>query len=283
MSLKRELTEPGSPIRRFLDDRLPNADRARAPWGAALRQVPPLLPPPAAKGESVPGAAIGHALQARVVWDFVLLDDPAYLQGGALLVDAGASPVVVDDLLARLAEPRPGDPDRAARLAWFAGVLDRAQRTGRTDDVTALPVLNATELPALLAAAPDLWVGDVVAVAEVAEEPLESLRGPGARARVPVSGGAPFGGVEAELIARDTLVDLSATTSAKARARDLELLVVTALLDLGDELGITEVAVAPLRFGALIQWDLVGLLGELADREVAVEDLRAELAERLRA
>ncbi len=42
MSLKRALDRPDSPLRRFVDARLPHGDDARAPWGAALRQVRPV-------------------------------------------------------------------------------------------------------------------------------------------------------------------------------------------------------------------------------------------------
>ena len=281
VSLKRELGQPTAAVRRFVDDRLPWGERARAPWGAALRQVPPLLPPAPPEGEEVPSAAIGHALSARITWEFAPLDHPGLAAGAELVGAAGADRALLAELLEVLAGPRPGSVEVAARLAWHAGLLDRAQRTGRADDPTLAPLVSAVDLGSLIAAAPDLWVADVMAVADVAWDPLGSLRGPGARARVAIPAGDRFGGVEAELVARDTLVDLSATTSPKARARDLEVLVITALLDVDDELGITEVAVAPLRFGALVAWDLEGLLCELADDDVTVEEMRADLAARL--
>ena len=77
MSLKRALDRPDSPLRRFVDARLPHGDDARAPWGAALRQVRPVPFPKPPAGEDVPTAAIGHALRARVLWEFVPLDQLA--------------------------------------------------------------------------------------------------------------------------------------------------------------------------------------------------------------
>lgn len=297
MSLKRALDRPDSPLRRFVDARLPYGDEARAPWGAALRQVRPVPFPKPPAGEDVPTAAIGHALRARVLWEFVPLDEARLRDGAELVVEAGADPTTVADLLDALDARRPGNVERAARLAWHAGLLDRVARTGRTDDPTTQPLLATTSLDGLVAAAPGRWVRDVMAVADLAWDPLRDLRsaataegGAGARAAValPVAAAVAaaagdsatadeLAGLEAGLVVAGTLLDLSATASPKARARDLEVLVLTALLDLDDELGITEVAVAPLRFGACIAWDLEGLLGELADAEVRVADVRADL------
>ena len=281
VSLKRELDDPNAPIRRFLDRRLPYWGAARAPWGAALRQVRPLVPATPKDGTAVPTAALGHAIVLRASWMFGPLTLGSLADGASLLADHGADREVLDGVLEILAAWVPEDRRRAAAVSWYAGLMDRAQRTGRGDDPTTAAMVGIDGLDDLLAAVPAPWVADISAVARLAEDALESLADPSARVRVPMPGCAAFGGAEADLIASGTLVDLSATASSKARARDLEQLVVLALLDADDTLGLTDVAVAPLRFGALVQWDLDGLLSELAGSDVGLADIRGDLAEHL--
>ncbi|MCU1497939.1 MAG: hypothetical protein JWM47_1892 [Acidimicrobiales bacterium] len=287
VSLKRELENPGSPIRRFLDRRLPETTTVLDPWRKALRNVKPHLPPDDPTGGAAPNAVLGHAINARVAWDFAPADRPDTRAGAALLVADGASAAMVDDVLARLAGPVPQHPYDAARLAWFAGLFDRAQRSQRWDEAWYQPVLSAATADELLLQVPAHWAADIVAVERAAARPLAALRGDAASPTAAVSAsfaGSPLvGGAEADLVVEGTVVDLKVTATTKTRLRDLHQVLVLALLDWDDAHHVTGVALAPVRFGVVVRWDLAELLAQLAGGPLGVADLRADLRAHLEA
>ncbi|CAN5446730.1 hypothetical protein BH10ACT1_BH10ACT1_15810 [soil metagenome] len=351
VSLKRELESPASPIRRFLDRRLPGATAVLDPWRKALRNVRPHLPPTDPSGGPTPNAVLGHAINARVSWDFAPADRPDTRAGGRRLIADGASAAVIDEVLARLAGPIPQHPYDAARLAWFAGLFDRAERSQRWDEDWYQPILTAETADELLLQVPAHWAADIVAVERAATRSLAELHGERrdprdqrpdathgdlssgatsddrtdqhdpnadlepaaadleptaadgdtnvdteaeARAGAPSSSppppavvGATFagsdlvGGAEADLVANRTVVDFKLTATTKTRLRDLHQVLTLALLDFDDAYGITHVALAPVRFGVLVRWDLAELIDQLADRPTDLADLRLDLRDHL--
>ncbi|QXC60990.1 hypothetical protein KSP35_22190 [Aquihabitans sp. G128] len=283
---------PASPIRRFLDRRFPETTSVLDPWRKALRNVKPHLPPDDPAGGPTPNAVLGHAINARVGWDFAPADRADVRAGGALLVGDGASAEVVDDVLARLAGPVPQHPYDAARLAWFAGLLDRAQRSQRWDEPWYEPILTAGTADELLLQVPNHWAADIVAVERAAARSLASLRLDelgepieplAASVGTSFAGSDAVGGAEADLVVGGTVVDLKLTATTKTRLRDLHQVLALALLDGDDAHGLTHVGLAPVRFGVLVRWDLAELLAQLAGRPVDLAETRADLRTHLAA
>ncbi len=280
VSLKRELESPRSPIRRFLDDRLPHTTKVLDPWQRALKGVKPQLPGDDPSGQPTPNAVLGHAISARIGWGFAPADRPGIRAGAQALVAAGCSAAVMEDVVAQLAGPVPKHPYDAARLSWFAGLFDRAHRSGRWDDATYDPLRTAATAEELLAQVPAAWAADIVAVhrrAERALAPLLGDEGPAPRVGASATAPAPLDDAEAELILGGTVVDLKVTATTKTRLRDLHQVLAVALLDTDDAWGVTHVAVAPVRFGLLVRWDLAELLDTMAAKPVELADLRAAL------
>lgn len=286
MSLKRELENPRSPVRRFVDARLPNTTGVLEPWRHALKGVKPRLPADDPSGAPAPNAVLGHAIAARVGWAFAPADRPDTRAGAAALQAAGAPAAVLDDLLDRLGGPVPQHPYDAARLAWYAGLLDRAHRSGRWDDPWYEPLVGGATVDAALLQVPELWAADIVAVQRRAERALAPLaadqESPPAQVGVDLAApGQVDGGATADLLIARTVVDLKVTGTTKTRVRDLHQVVVLALLDADDEHGLTHVALAPVRFGVLVRWELAPLLADLAGSAVDVAALRADLRDHL--
>lgn len=285
MSLKRELESPRSPIRRFVDARLPLTVGVLDPWQHALKGIKPRLPGPDPSGAEAPGAVLGHAIGARVGWAFGPADRPGPRAGAAALVADGAPAAPLDDLLTRLGGPVPQHPYDAARLAWYAGLLDRAHRSGRADDAWYDGLRAGTPVDDLLKEVPEPWAADVVAVQRRAERALAPLAEE--QERPALVGVSPSGaalvpdGAEADLVLAGTVVDVKVTGTTKTRLRDLQQVVLLALLDADDQLGITHVALAPVRFGVLVRWELAPLLADLAGEAVDVAALRTDLRDHL--
>lgn len=282
VSLKRELENPRSPIRRFVDARLPDTAGVLDPWRQALKGIRPRLPAEDPSGGPTPSAVLGHAITARIGWAFAPADRPDTRAGAAALQAAGAPAAVLDDLLDRLAGPVPQHPYDAARLAWYAGLLDRAHRSGRWDDGWYQPLLGGASVDQLLLQVPELWAADIVAVQRRAERALAPLAAeedrPPALVGVELASHHEIdGGATADLLLAGTVVDLKVTGTTKTRLRDLHQVVVLALLDADDAHGITHVALAPVRFGVLVRWELAPLLADLAGSPVDLADLRADL------
>lgn len=284
MSLKRELESPRSPIRRFLDEQLPYTAGVLDPWQKALRGVKPQLPGEDPAGEPTPHAILGHAITARIGWDFAPADRPGTRAGGLALVAEGASATMVDELVTRLSGPLPQHPYDAARLSWFAGLLDRAHRSGRWDEPAYQPILTAETVDELLLQVPAHWAADIVAVerkAERALSPLANEEGAAALVGASLAGSVQVDGAEADLLLAGTVVDLKVTATTKTRLRDLHQVLALALLDFDDEHSVTHIALAPVRFGLLVRWDLSELVVHMAGRAVELAQLRSDLRDRL--
>lgn len=311
MTLKRELDDRRSPIRRFLDERLPHTTGVLDPWQRAIRGIRPQLPVDDPDGGPPPNAVLGHAITARIGWAFAPADRPDTRSGGLALVADGAPAALVDAVIERLAGPAPQHPYDAARLAWFAGLLDRAHRSGRWDEAWYRPLLVAETVEDLLRQVPEHWAADIVAVQRRAERALVPLvaevadrattaddsdrAGDGdadgdgdgdsrdaASDRAPVvgvafAGSAAIDGAQADLVLAGTIVELKVTATTKTRLRDLHQVIALALLDTHDAHAITCVALAPVRFGVVVRWDLAELLNRMAGTAVDISQLRADL------
>ena len=324
MTLKRELESPRSPIRRFLDERLPHTTGVLDPWQQAVKGIKPRLPGADPDGGPTPNAVLGHAITARIGWAYAPADRPDTRAGGRALVAHGAPGLLVDALVDRLAGAVPQHPYDAARLAWFAGLLARAHRSGRWDDAWYRPFLTAGSIEALLQEVPDPWAADIVAVQRRAERALAPLAAEvaevaevadtvpaatgedrddrdrdgdedgdtghtadAASGRVPkvgvtFAGSAAVDAAEADLVLAGTVVELKVTATTKTRLRDLHQVIALALLDTDDAHAVSHVALAPVRFGVLVRWDLAALVTEMAGAPVDIAQLRMELRDHLR-
>jgi len=320
VTLKRELESPRSPIRRFLDERLPHTTGVLDPWQQAVKGIKPRLPGADPDGGPTPNAVLGHAITARIGWAYAPADRPDTRAGGRALVAHGAPGLLVDALVDRLAGAVPQHPYDAARLAWFAGLLDRAHRSGRWDDAWYRPLFTTGSVDELLGQVSDHWTADIVAVHRRAERALGPLAAevadtvPAAtggdrdhrdgdedtdqvrhgsrdgdrdtadaasdrepKVGVAFGGSAEIDGAEADLLLAGTIVELKVTATTKTRLRDLHQLIALALLDARDAHHVTHVALAPVRFGVLVRWELPTLLTKMAGATVDIAQLRREL------
>ena len=256
--------------------------RASSPASRGAARTAPTPRPPCSATPSAPGSA---GPSDRPTGPCAPAPRPGVRAGAADLEALGAPAAPLEELLRRLGGPVPQHPYDAARLAWYAGLLDRAHRSGRAEDAWYDGLRSGTSVDELLQQVPEPWAADVVAVQRRAERALAPLAEEADRP--PLVGPSPSaahlvpGGAEADLVVGGTAVDVKVTGTTKTRLRDLQQVVVIALLDADDELAITHVALAPVRFGVLVRWDLAALLADLAGEDVSVADLRADLREHL--
>lgn len=276
MSLKRLLEDPASSLRAFLAARLPEIAGPRAHFRHAMHGAHTLLP----DESRPPWDVLGHAISARLLWEL----DPA--PGGHIagrssvdLLSYVDEPAIVEQFGRTIDEP-PSEltADEAARVAWIAGLLDRAFRSGRSDDPHLDRLRPAESWEQLLARVPDACANDISTVATACLPLIEPHRSAGVRIAPTFAGSLAVGGADADYITGDgLLVDVKATKDPKLRLRDLQQIVCYALLDWTDEHDIGAVGILAARQGCLVTWQLRDLLCEMAGCEVDVGSIRDTL------
>lgn len=255
MTLTRELANKSSPLRMTLEAMLPDLGRhARIAWKAqmagAVARFNPDLPP----------SALGHAINESIAWQFAGID--GQLPGAALLIMMGAHPDVMADLTAEMQTPCPGvDPDREARIACLAGLVDQTYRTRRAEDPWYEPLLTRHTLDETLAAVDPPWVDDIVATTTAALTALAPVALHNGVVRAPTFGGSgAVGGADADLILGSSLIEMKAVRNDALVKGDIQQVVTYSLLDWDDQYGLDEVAILSARHGALVQWPLEELV-----------------------
>lgn len=243
MSLKSNLDSPRTPLRQFFDAELPSCGNVLTAVSAQLRAATMLEPPP-----DVDASVIGHAISAAVGWHL----------SGHLLTSADfsfgfrQSPVIIP--MSAIDGPT-GDRDHDARLAWLAGLADRATRTPDGYADPAVAPLTEDDLDAALAAVPVQGAQHVVELLELFSGDLATLTAAGPAIVAPTfAGSAAVGGADADAICGHTLVEIKATKAS--RGRDIRQLIGYVLLDYNDEYTIDTVALAYLRHGLMLTWSV---------------------------
>lgn len=294
MTLKRDLDRPESPIRVFFDEHLPCTKGPCATIRAAMAGSAATRPAAADGGdplpEPIPWDVLGHAISARVLWGLEGPHEGA--MGGRMPSIAGRSvselslllvaPEAIDEF-GRLvaAGPGPAGPDRAARISWVAGLLDRAYRSGRIYDVWLEALEGAADCDALLTCAPNWAVADIVTMHDLCGDAITRFAGGPVVVGPTFAGSLAVGGADADFIADRTLIDVKATIKPTLRTRDLRQIVSYALLDWDDAYGIDTVGLLAARQGVVISWPLEELLTEMAGQPTTAAVLREGLQKAL--
>jgi hypothetical protein len=296
--LTRELEDPGSPVRQFLDARFSSGLRdiqRRYREGA-----PPLAVPGVARADADPGT-VGTA--ADWLLRFLIHPQPELhlVMGGAAAcrkagIDvvpalAGIAGSLGVALPARPPErvriftgPVPGndaDPALLARSCWGLALLTEAFRGGpRVAAGGPLGRFRGRSVCGddLLGLAPSAGLLQLAAFRRVFETallpPLAVRTGPWALG--PTFAGSELIRADADLIAAGVLLELKTSAKLSLGVQDLFQVIGYALLDFDDDYHVTELAIFSARYAYLATWELGPLLSELAGREVRVESAQDE-------
>ncbi len=285
MTLKQMLDKSQSPLRVWLDARLPNVSVPRAQWKAQLDRAELTGPPAGPDGARPDYSWLGHGIGQRVQWMFTPAVSDAVMQGALSCVGHGVLPeAAVNEFDAVVGNPSfttEWSPDELSRWALLAGTFEQAYRAGsRVTDTLA----RWSTLDEALGSIDQRWVEDVTVVATRCARPVEQVRGRGTLLAGPsFSGSALVGGADGDLIAGDLLLDVKASIKPNLRGRDLQQLVTYTLLDFDNQYGLEHIAILMARQGVLIQWNLVELLSDMTSSPVELASLRAELHDLLAA
>jgi hypothetical protein len=276
MTLKRELEDAGSPIRRFFSEHLPDTRAMTSSYRDALVDSITILPDP--RAGTPPWSPIGHAISALLQWQ--LSPTPTASIAG-LACSRIARHTNSEDVLRRyeevvLAGPSNLDLDEASRVAWIAGLLDRVYRSGISDDPLLTPIERASDWDGLLAALPTTWTSDVAAMAAACQPIIEGHRSPAVVIDPIFAGSHSVGGADGDYIAEGgLLVDIKATKEPKLATRDLRQLISYALLDWDDQYAIRSIGILAVRQGRLVTWSLDAALSTMGSRDVTAQEMRS--------
>lgn len=293
--LTRELDNPRSPIRTFLDDRLNTGLRAVQ---TRYRNDAPtaLLVPPGTANAGTVGTAADWLLRFVV---YPAPDIRLALRGGKIAADlAGLNALPAMAQIAKaltvpppsphaevrtFTGPVPGstaEPDMLVRACWALALFTEVYRFGPMAVQTGpLSRFQGREpgRDELLALAPDDALDQLAGIRRVFEDVLatELAKRPGAWALGPTFSGSKLMKGDADLIAAGLLLEVK-TTKAKPALSKIELyqLLGYALMDLDDAFGLDSVAIFNARYGYLATWDLVDLLQSLAGSPASLTVLR---------
>lgn len=278
MTLKRELEDSQSPIRAWLATHMPGLPKAmRSSWVAAM---PAACVVPTPTGQ--PADVLGHAISERIVWEYTPLAGRATrtVHGSGLLSSRGASKAFIDQLNAVASSRANGDQARTARTACVLGLLDRATRTGLTDETWYVPLLAAKNLDEALASVPAEWAADVATVADLALPQLAHLTGHVIAGPV-FAGSNLVDGADADLIIGNTLVEIKAIKPRELKLRDLQQVVAYALLDTDDKYQLSNIAILSARYGTLVTWQLDEIISEASQHQLSLKEARQRMSSSL--
>lgn len=274
MSLRHQLDDPNSAVRRAFEQHLPRlAPVMRATWKPAMAGQEPRRAP-----DGAPADVLGHALSERLVWTRTPLTTTGIpLLGANLLMQDGASPTLLEQLHHVTASTMPDNTEPAAGTAVLVGLLDRAWRSpSALTEPWYETTFTEPTLDRAIAQLPHSWIEDVVQVTARSGPLLSRLPGPSIPG--PTFTGSPWvGGADADLIVGTTVVEIKATRAADLRLRDAQQLIGYALLDVDDDYLLTHAAVLSARYGRLVTWDLAEVLDQAGG--LTLERARTTLAE----
>ena len=185
------------------------------------------------------------------------------------------------DQLVEASACRPSElaPLEAAGVAWVAGLLDRAGRSGRYDD----PRLDALGRASGLAnCGPAPFLADIANIARVCDPIVEPDQIIGTTVAPTFAGSSAVGGADADYVTNEgVLVDIKATKNTGFRSRDLLQIVAYALLDWQDAFEIHTVGLLLARQGRVVRWNLDELLTSMAGEPLHLVTVRDDLRSQL--
>lgn len=263
MTLSSQLDSPLSPLRRWLDVRLPGAAKwMREEWRRQLVDPAPVMPPAGA-----PLDVLGHIIDKAIGWQHgSLLGPEEGLPGVGVMVDwLDFDRSVVRDLTVLARQPllRGVVDDQAARAACLIGLIDRTYRSMEANEPW-YSALRQHNLTAALSAVSPAWVDDVVAVAAAAATCLTPRPGAGVTVSPVFAGSIFVGGADGDLVVDELLVEVKAGLAVDLRQRDAYQVLAYALLDWDDRYQLRAIAILQARHGRLVRWPLEDLLRAVA-------------------
>ncbi|HEX3961883.1 MAG TPA: hypothetical protein VHZ03_35530 [Trebonia sp.] len=301
--LTREIDNPSSPVRQFLDDRFSGG--LRDVQRRFRQATPPLAVPSVPQAEANPGTVGGAtdwllrfmacpdpsvdlavAGAARLSpWMMLAVAEVAGMLGVTSLpgtLNPGVSPV--SGTIRAFTGPTAGsrvDQELLARGCWALALATEAFRSPQAAAMGPLARFPQQPLLAddLLALAPPAGTDQLASFRHVFEGILipQLAARPGAWALGPTfSGSAMIGGADGDLITAALLLDLKTSAKLTLAVKDLFQVIAYALLDFDDEYKLTELGIFSARYAYLATWDLATLLGELAGHQVSLQLTRQE-------
>lgn len=308
MTLKRELERPGSPIRLFLADHLPDTAAARRQYaqalgGATLIGAPAVLsarsqPAPARQARTAaavryPYDVVGHGFGIAVTLTFST-DPKRHVRQPLLHPLTGSGWPAAEQFWSTWTRDVPllagalhaggtgsAGREQVLRLCLVAGLFDQLYRAGPREEMPLLALPATASIDEILALPARDVVEDVDVLLQVAARELAALAATAAESGCvvcPGFGGASLvGGADGDLVVGTTLLEVKALLEPTLQQRHLHQLVSYALLDFEDAHHLSHVALYAARHGRLVTWPLDELLSTMARQPVRAADLRFAL------
>lgn len=293
MSLTSLLRERHTPVREFVESRLPNLKGFQAEW----RECGPIqiASPP----EAGSAGTIGTAFDYRLRYFFVVTPPRDFVAiHGATRLAGSRSPDEAFEALDRLAD---GTDVFSSILAGLEQLVDQVRPVGRRlalaeeadlcrycyvlalyDECYRMAGKGESPLQVLapnavvqdaMALVPEAAVADLCALIDgLHQSELASHTGR-VNANPTFSGSRLAGGADGDVIFGDCLIDAKATIRGLRREWVYQL-IGYALLDFDDALGIRRVGFYHARVPALLTWDFQEMLDEAAGQTVDITSLR---------
>jgi hypothetical protein len=309
MSLTGCIRDRANPVRQFLDGELPGADVLRSSFRAkrpktGLDVTLPYAPETVSPAWATLGAAIDHRLRfalGRGLRAGSTVELGVECASGLTSDGSEAERVLTagSELVAMLQEtavryspadrrqpvPLPRDvEDLFVRACFAAAWFEEVLRTNRLWPGTPLAGEKCGDLclQTLLESVPQYAVDDLIAMVELADTGLRSVRSvskPSDFVPSPLFAGSfAIGGADADWLVGDLLVDVKASvTPNKLVTRDIYQLAGYVLLDFDDRLAIDQVGWYLARSGWFVSWDVDEFLSLLGCRR-DLGDLRERFA-----
>lgn len=303
-ALTRELDNPRSPVRAFLDKRL--ASGLRAVQTRYRKGAPGTL---LVSGGTANAGTVGTA--ADWLLRFLIHPAPSLsipLHGAAIVDPAVPGKALLPAFYAiseSLGLPQPAQsisvhtftgptagstaqPELLARACWAIALFTEAFRAGQFLALSGPLGRFQTVTPSgeeLLNLAPDDALEQLAAFRRVFDDVLLPALAdrPGTWALGPTFAGSPtIGGADADLIAAGLLIEVKTSKKKPSLALvDLFQLIGYALLDFNDAFRLDSMGLFTARYGYLATWNLAEVLEELSGRPVSLPALREEFRDLL--
>ena len=315
MALTHELDRKDSPVRRWFDERLPNAKPISKEWNEKVRPVPIARPE---TDERIPGT-VGTAFDYRLRYHLAVTPLEELVAGiGMRLLDpthqstrptrgapdeflrlAGHPPTAAEPIrgllgafgerlertLVELAPVGRTLDDKTeetlCRYCYILGLFEELFRAGLGINSPLYALEPKSTVDDLLALPPQLWVDDLRALSRIFAAHRDEVVTGEFVLNPTLSGSGEIGGADADLIAGGCLIDVKTTVDPKfTRTRLLYQLLGYALLDYDDVYGIDTVGVYLSRQGLFVGWPLTTLIATLSEGKApALPELRASFRE----
>jgi hypothetical protein len=309
MALTHELNRKDSPVRRWFEHWLPNANPISQDWNTRVKGAATLRPETDLR---VPGA-VGTAFDYRARYYLAITPfEDMVAATGLRLLDAsrtrtrtnraadafldlygppppeaaGIVALITDfqnGLATTLAELAPvrrelseDDEQLLCRYCYVLGLLEELYRAGLKIKSPLFTLSPRATLDDLLALPPPIWVDDLCALSRAFAPTVPEF------AREPLvlnpifAGSGDIGGANADLVSVGCLVDIKTTVDPKfTRTRLLYQLLGYVFLDYDDVYAINSAGVYLSRQAILIRWPLESLLTTLLDgKDASLAELR---------